>query len=43
MTLVVAYMGWVDLDFDVPLSPRFCLGRWELGKTGWAAGQDDGT
>ena len=36
-------MGWVDLDFDVPPSARFCLGQWEFGRTGWAGGQDDGT
>ena len=42
ITLVVV-MGWVDLDVDVPLSAGFCLGRWELGKTRWAGGQDDGT
>ena len=24
VTLVVSYLGWVDLDFDVPLSARFC-------------------
>ena len=39
----VTYVGWVDLDFDVPLSARFCLGRLEFGRTGWAGGQDDGT
>ena len=46
VTQVVSYLGCVDLDFVVPLSARFCLGRpgrWEFGKTGWAGGQDDGT
>ena len=42
-TNVVADLGWVDLDFDVPLSHGFWLGWWELGKSGCAAGQDDGT
>ena len=26
-TLVIAYLGSVDLDFDIPLSAGFCLGR----------------
>ena len=43
VTLVVADLGWVDLYFDVPMSARFCWGQWGFGRTGWAAGQDDGT
>ena len=43
VTLVVAYMGWVDLDFKVPLSAGFCLGRWEFGRTGYTSGKDNGT
>ena len=33
VTLVVAYLGWVDYNFGhsvIPLSPWFCVGRWEL-------------
>ena len=41
-TLVVADLGWVDLNIDVPLPAKFCEGRWELGRTGYAARQDDG-
>ena len=40
VTPVVAYLGWVDLDFDVPLSAGFCIGRWEIGRTCWLYGQD---
>ena len=43
VTLVVVDLGWVDLYFDVPMSARFCWGQWGFGRTGWAAGQDDGT
>ena len=43
VTLVVADLGWVDLYFDVPMPARFCWGQWGFGRTGWAAGQDDGT
>ena len=34
VTLLVANLdlGWVGLDFDVPLSAGLCLGRWEFGK-----------
>ena len=43
VTLVVADLGWVDLNFDVPPYAQFCWGQWEFGRTVWAAGQDDGT
>ena len=45
VTLVVADLVWVDLYFDVPIpmSARFCWGQWGYGRTGWAAGQYDGT
>ena len=39
VTLVVAYLGWVDFDFEDPLPARFCLGNWEFGKTGWDMGK----
>ena len=42
MTLVVADLGWVDFNFDIPLSAIFCWGSWESGRTGRIAGQDDG-
>ena len=42
-TLVVADLGWVDLNFDIPLSAKFCWGSWEFGRTGRVARQDDGT
>ena len=41
VTLVVAYLGLVDLYFDVPLSAGFYLGRWEFSITDWAGEQDD--
>ena len=41
--MVVAYLGSVDLDFDVTLSAGFCLGRWEFGRISWAGRQGDGT
>ena len=34
-TLVVAYQGWLDLVFNVPLSAGFGFGSWELGSIGW--------
>ena len=45
VTQVVACLGCVDLDLDfyVPLSAGFCLGRWEFDRAGWGSGQDDGT
>ena len=43
VTLVVAYLGWVDLNLDVQLSAGFCLGRWEFGRTGYTSGKDNGT
>ena len=36
VTLVVADLGWVDLNIEVPLSAKFC---WEFGRTGYAARQ----
>ena len=32
-------LGWVDFVLAVPLSARFCWGRWESGSIGIAAGQ----
>ena len=29
-------LGWVDLNFVVPLSAQFGLGRWKTGKSGRA-------
>ena len=40
---MVADLGWVDLNFDIPLSAKFCWGSWEFGRTGRVARQDDGT
>ena len=42
VTLVVADLGWVDLNFDIPLSSKF-QGSWEFGRTGRVIRQDDGT
>ena len=42
VTLVVAYLGWVDF-FLIPLSAWFCMGRWEFGRIGWSTGQGGGT
>ena len=40
VTMVVAYLGWVDYDFGhSSLSAWFCLGRWEFGRIGWSTGQ----
>ena len=37
-------LGLVDLDFDrVPLSAQLCLGLWEFGRSGLAAGHNGGT
>ena len=43
VTLVVADLGWVGMNFKVPLSAQFCLGCWEFDRTGCAARQDHGT
>ena len=40
--MVVGYFSWVDLFLDIPLSAKICLGRWEFGRIGCAAGQDAG-
>ena len=43
---MVADLGWVDLNFDIPPSAKLCWGSWEFGRTGRtgrAAGPDDGT
>ena len=40
---MVADLSWIDLNFDIPLSAKFCWGRWEFGRTGRVARQDDGT
>ena len=36
-------VDWVGLTWilSVPLSARFCLGWWEFGRSGWAAGKLD--
>ena len=36
-------LGCVNLNFDIPLSAKFCSGGWELGRTGREARQDNGT
>ena len=47
--MVVGYLGWVEqglgvnYNLDIPLSARFCCGRWKLGRIGSADGQDVGT
>ena len=43
VTLVVPYLGWVDMDCDVPLSANFFLGICEFGNSDWAGGLDHGT
>ena len=44
VTLVVAYLGWVDYDCGSFLClPGFCLGCWEFGRIGWSTGQGGGT
>ena len=32
--------SWLTLILAVPPSARFCLGWWEIGRTGWASGKD---
>ena len=36
---------WVGLTLilDIPLSARFCLGRWKFGRIGWSGVQDGRT
>ena len=41
VTLGVANLGWVDLNIDVPLSAKICLGQWQFGIIGGEAKQDD--
>ena len=41
VTLSVANLGWIDLNLDVPLLAKICLGQWEFGIIGWGAKQDD--
>ena len=41
--MVVGYLVGLTLNFDIPLSAKFCLGRWKFGRIGWAAGQVGGT
>ena len=43
VTLVVEDLGWVELNFDVPLFAKFCWGSWEFCRIGWAARQENGT
>ena len=38
---MVANLGWVDLNLDVPLSAQLCWGQWEFGRIGWVAKHDD--
>ena len=40
----ISWRIWVGLTLilSVPLSAQLCLGWWEIGRTGWAAGQDGG-
>ena len=40
VTNLLVGLTWI---LTVPLSARFCLGWWEFGRRGWAAGQDGGT
>ena len=42
VNLVVVDLCWVDLNSGVPLSAQFCLGRLELDRIAWAAGQEGG-
>ena len=41
----VCWWTWVGLTLilAVPPSAWICLGWWEIGRTGWAAGKDGGT
>ena len=43
VTLVVANLGWVDLNLPLPLSAQLCCGQWGFGRIGWVAKQDDET
>ena len=42
-TLVVADLGWLDFNLDIPLSAKFRWGSREFGGTDRAARQYDGT
>ena len=37
VTLVVANLDWVGLNFLVPMSALFCMGKWDFGRTGLVA------
>ena len=40
---MVANLGWVDLNLDVPLSAHICWGKLEFGRIGFVVKHNDGT
>ena len=43
VTVAVADLVWVDLNFDITLSAQCCCGSCEFGRMGCGGGQDVGT
>ena len=39
---MVVWVGLTMIMF-IPLSVRFCQGKWGFDRTGWVTGQDGGT